>query len=121
MIFVFTVWWLTSVASCLLITDDVFSVFKLEERKFEKHQNTNFHRKAVEFVLSLSGTKDVGQMLCTSHAELKTENREMLKVILSSIRYLGRQVLALCGHYKAECSSDRGQILREITSGILSW
>ncbi len=62
----------------------------------------------MELVLSLSGTKDVGEMLCTSHAEQKAENREMLKVILSSIRYLGRQGLALRGHYKAECSSDRG-------------
>ncbi len=96
--------------------DDVFSKtgfynWKKALEKFEKHQNTNSQHEAVELVVSIPGTtKDVGRMLCTSHAEQKAENREMLKVILSSTRYLGRQGLALRGHYKAECHSDsRGE------------
>ena len=44
------------------------------------------------------------------HAEQKAENRVMLKIILSSICYLGRQGLALCGHYKAvDESRKRGE------------
>lgn len=40
-------------------------------------------------------------MLSESHAEQNGGNRQMLKIVLSSIRYVGRQGLALCGHYKA--------------------
>ena len=40
----------------------------------------------------------------------KAENREMLKIILSTIRYLGRQGLALRGHYKSvDESRKRGE------------
>lgn len=34
-------------------------------------------------------------MLSESRAEQKTENRQMFKIVLSSIRYVGRQGLAL--------------------------
>ena len=40
-------------------------------------------------------------MLSSTHAKRKAENRDMLKIILSSIRFLGRQGLALRGHYKS--------------------
>ena len=45
-------------------------------------------------------------MLSSAHAQQKAENREMLKIILSSIRFLGRQGLALRGHFKA--ADDEG-------------
>jgi len=47
-------------------------------------------------------TRDVGELLSEAHAQQKAENREMLQVILSTIRYLGRQGLALRGRYKVD-------------------
>ena len=45
-------------------------------------------------------TRDVGDVLSSIHTQQKAENREMLKIILSSIRFLGRQGLALRGRFK---------------------
>ena len=53
-------------------------------------------------------TKDVGDMLSSTYAEQKTERREMSKLILSSIRFLGRQGLALRGRYKSTEDSNVG-------------
>ena len=44
-------------------------------------------------------TRDVGELLSTPHAKEKAESREMLKIVLSSVQYLGRQGLALRGQY----------------------
>lgn len=44
--------------------------------------------------------KDVGEILKKGYAEEKAENRRMLLIILTSIRFLGRQGLAFRGHYK---------------------
>jgi len=88
-----------------------FSNWKKALAKFEKHQNTNFHHEAVQLVITIPRrNKDVVEMLSESHAERKAENREMLKIILSSIHYLGRQGLAPHGHYKAmDESRKRGE------------
>jgi len=47
-------------------------------------------------------TRDIGEQLSEAHAQQKVEYREMLQAILSSIRYLGRQGLALRGWYKVD-------------------
>lgn len=118
--------------------DDVFSKtgfdnWKKALERFEKHQNTTSHRDAVDLVVKIpSTTKDVGEMLSTSLASQKAESRKMLLTILSSIRYLGRQGLALRGRYKIADNSDKGgetdsnfiQLLRtraEDNPGILKW
>ena len=78
-----------------------FSNRKKALERFEKHQSTIAHREAVELVKTIPNTaKDVGEMLSGAHAQQKVENWEMLQIILSSIRYLGRQGLALRGRYK---------------------
>jgi hypothetical protein len=41
--------------------------------------------------------RDIGEMLRKGYAEQKAENWQMLTAILSSIRFLGRQGLALRG------------------------
>ena len=69
--------------------------------RFEKHQNIASHHEAVDLVIKIpSTTKNVGKMLSTMYASQKQENRKMLLVTLSSIRYLGRKGVALHGRYK---------------------
>jgi hypothetical protein len=82
--------------------DDVFSKigysnWKKALQSFEKHENTISHREAVQMLIVTipQTTRDVGDMLSDSHAAAKAENRKMLEVIISSIRFLGRQGLAL--------------------------
>ena len=45
------------------------------------------------------------EMLCDSYALEKVENRKKLSVIIGTIRFLGRQGLALRGHQKT-CTSN---------------
>ena len=55
-------------------------------------------------------------MLSSAYAQQKAENREMLRVILSSIRFLARQGLALRGRYK---SGDNSELGGEIDSNFV--
>ena len=109
-----------------------FTNWKKALDKFEKHQNTASHHEAVDLVVKIpSTTQNVGEMLTgRTYASQKEENRDMLLVILSSIRYLGRQGLALRGRYKisddsrGEIDSNFMQLLRlraEDSPGILKW
>ena len=81
-----------------------FSNWKKALERFEKHQSSLSHRDAMDQVVG--NKKDVGEMLRKGYAEQKAENRQMLQAILSSIRYLGRQGLALRGRYKGKESDD---------------
>ena len=111
-----------------------FNNWKKALERFEKHQNTTSHRDAVDLVVKIpSTTKDVGEMLSAGLASQKAESRKVLLTILSSIRYLGRQGLAMRGRYKTADSSDKKggeidsnfiQLLRtwaEDNPGILKW
>ena len=63
-----------------------------------KHQQSSCHREAVEVLITLPvTTKDGGEQLVQQHSKEKEYNREMLLKIMSSIRYLARQGLALRG------------------------
>ena len=56
-------------------------------------------------------TRDVGDMLSSIHAQQKAESREMLKIIFSSICFLGRQGLALRGRFKeADENNQAGEV-----------
>ena len=113
--------------------DDVFSVtgfsnWKNALEKFENHQNTKSHCESM-LVVSIPGTtRDVGELLSTSHAKEKAESREILKIILSSVRYLGRQGLALRGQCHktdyGESDSNLMQLLRtraDDKPSLLKW
>lgn len=64
------------------------------------------HCQAVDLVEKiLSTTRNVGDMLSHTYAQQNAESREMLRIILSSIRFLGRQGLALRGQYKSADNS----------------
>ena len=67
------------------------------------------HRQAVDLLEKIpSTTRNVGDMLSHMYAQQKAEYREMLRIILSSIRFLGRQGLALRGRYKSTENSGLG-------------
>ena len=66
-----------------------FSNWKKAIERFNKHEKSTSHRQAVELVEKMpKTTRDVGDMLSSIHAQQKAKNREMLKIILSSIRFL---------------------------------
>ena len=85
-----------------------YSQWKKALERFEKHQNSDSHHEAVDILVTTpSSTKDVSEMLSPIHAQEKTVNRKMLSTIMTTVRYLGRQGLALRGRYKSE--EDTGE------------
>ncbi len=63
-----------------------------------KHEQSSSHRQAVEAIITLPATTvNIGEQLSREHAKEKEVSRDMLLEIISSIRYLGRQGLALRG------------------------
>ncbi|KAI6656107.1 Zinc finger MYM-type protein 1-like [Oopsacas minuta] len=116
-------------------SDDKFTKIGLSNwkkalTKFDKHQNSLSHRDAIDQVMCRN--KDVGEILRKGYAEEKAENRRMLQIIITSKRYLGRQGLALRGHYKTgddivergETDSNFIQLLKtraEDNPGLFNW
>ena len=65
---------------------------------FKKHDSSNCRREAIDKVITLpKTTKDIGETLSNKHAEEKEYNRDCLRKILSSLRFLGRQALPIRG------------------------
>lgn len=91
---------------------------------FLKHQQSSCHREAVEVVITLPATtKDIGEQLVQQHAKEKECNRRMLLKIMSSIRYLAQQGLALRGDGDEE-DGNFLQLLKlkgEDDPGMLEW
>lgn len=89
-----------------------YSHWKKALERFDKHENSASHREALDLLVTIpSSTSDVGEMLSSAHAEEKAENRKMLSIIISTVRYLGRQGLPLRGQYKSGGVSDeKGEI-----------
>ena len=86
-----------------------FSNWKKAFEKFNTHKKSIAHHQAVELVEKIpKTTKNIGDMLSSTHAQQKAENKDMLKIILSSIRFFGRQGLALRGYYKTADGSNVG-------------
>ena len=66
---------------------------------FKNHEKSASHRAATEIMITLSSTTmDIGNLLSKEHVASKMRNRTAFYHILSSIRFLGRQGLALRGH-----------------------
>ena len=66
-------------------------------RKFKKHEQSTCHRFAVDTIIKSSN--DVDEMLSSTYAKEKADNRKALYTILSTIRFLARQGLPLRGSY----------------------
>ena len=89
-----------------------------------KHEQSSSHRQAVEAIITLPATTvNVGEQLSREHAKEKECNRIMLLKIMSSIRFLGRQGLALRGDGK-EDNGNFMQLLKvkaEDDPRLLDW
>ena len=90
---------------------------------FSKHLQSKSHIEAVEAVNTLpKQTKDVGAQLSIAH-KAEEEARDMLQIILSSVRFLARQGLALRGD-GSNLSSNLTQLLHVRAEGnpkMLQW
>ncbi len=74
----------------------MYSNWKDATRAFQNHKESKLHREAVEATIILpKTTTDVGVLLSKTHKLNKEIARDMLKIILSSMRYLARQGLAM--------------------------
>ena len=71
-----------------------FSNWKNATVGFKKHVQSKCHAEAVEVVVTLpKTTKDIGEQLSRAHRLEKEQARDMLQLILSSVRFLARQGL----------------------------
>ena len=93
--------------------DTVFSTsgffnWKKALDKFSKHDQSACHCDALSMVAAASTeTMNVGTQLSAEYTEHKALNRKCLFAIMSNIRFLARQGLALRGaHYDADMTSD---------------
>ena len=89
---------------------------------FNKHEQSRFHRTAVNLVTSRTSTKDIGETLSSAHHIEMENNRKMLIVLLSTARYLARQNSAFRGH--EEESSNFLQLLHlrcDDVPGLKDW
>ena len=82
--------------------------WKKATEKFAQQEKSNFHRICFEAV---SSTVDVEDMLNQQAANEKQQNRDCFLKILSSMRFLARQGLALRGDGD-ESNSNLHQLLR---------
>lgn len=65
---------------------------------FKKHEGSSCHREAVEVIITLPATTFyIGVHLSQQYAREMENNRKMLMKVLSCIRFLARQGLALWG------------------------
>ena len=89
-----------------------FSYWKEGPEAFKKHQGSDCHHEAIDALVVLPRcTKDVGDLLSSEHQAEKTQNRDMLLLILQNIRFLARQGLPLRGD-SDESDSNFSQLLR---------
>ena len=80
-------------------------------RVIGNHELTLCHKEAVEKMLILpKTTRDVGELLSSQLTMERKQNREILLLILKSIKFLARQGLALRGASK-ECGEVDGNFM----------
>ena len=89
---------LTNLSSMSPFISNGFANWKKALQRFSEHERSNIHREAVEKVAMKSSTVHIGAQLSSIKATEMAFNRNMLLKVLSCIRYLGRQGLALRGH-----------------------
>ena len=80
-----------------------FSNWKDATMVLRKHEQSSSHRQAVEVIITLpASTVHIGEQLSQQHVKEKELNRSMLIKIMSSIRFLARQGMALRGDSSEE-------------------
>ena len=80
--------------------------------KYAQHETSKCHKEAVLKVITLPATtRDVAESLSAHHKHEKIKSRQCFLKILSTIRFLGRQGLALRGHGN-ESDSNFTQLMK---------
>ena len=90
----------------------------------KKHEQSSCHREAVEVTITLPATtRDVGEQLSQQHLKEKETNRRMLLKVISCIRYLARQGLALRsdGHKQDGNFMQLLKLKGEDDQAVISW
>ena len=76
-----------------------FTNWKDATSSFRQHEKSNCHKEAVEKVLILlATTPDIAEMLSITLAQEKEVNRHCLFKVMSSLKFLARQGIAMRGH-----------------------
>ena len=90
----------------------------------QKHDQSSCHREAVEVLVTLSAsTRDISETLSQQHAKEKEGHRKILPKIISNIKFLARQGLALRSD-GSESESNFLQLIKlrgEEDSSISDW
>ena len=84
-----------------------FTNWKDATTKFAKHESRDFHKACAE---ALSSTVDIGDILNKQAVTEKQANREYLLKVLTTVRFLAQQGLALRGDGD-ECDTNVHQLL----------
>lgn len=99
-----------------------YSNWKDATLSFKKHELSSCHRESVEMIISLPmSTKHIGEQLSEQFSRDMEENGNMLLKILSSIRFLARQGLALRGKGVDECDGNFIQYLKSLEGDTSTW
>ena len=76
-----------------------FTNWKDATSSFCQHEKSNCHKEAIEKVLTLPATTpDIAEMLSSTLAREKEANRHCLFKVMSSLKFLARQGIAMRGH-----------------------
>ena len=78
-----------------------FQNWKKAVERFQVHEGAECHREA-KLKLCLSKAPTIAEQLNVQAAKTKAENRRMLLKLISSLKYLLRQGLAIRGHCESE-------------------
>uniref|UniRef100_H3AM22 DUF4371 domain-containing protein n=1 Tax=Latimeria chalumnae TaxID=7897 RepID=H3AM22_LATCH len=97
-----------------------FSNWQKAKLKFSKHEQSGFHKNAVEMVTNFhKNKKSIGGILSAEYEEERNDNRKALMAILTSMQFLSRQGLSLRGVYiNNEENAESGELLRLRASDI---
>ena len=83
-----------------------FNNWKDASVKFKEHESSNCHKDSMIVTVDLpSSVKDIAETLQRELTKQKSENRQMLLKILSNIRFLARQSIAIRGDGDEENSN----------------
>ena len=78
---------------------------------FRRHELSKCHQDAIQVMTILPrSVHDVGESLSSAHVQNKTENQRVLLKILQSVKFLGRQGIAFCGHDEQRATSCSSSI-----------
>ena len=77
---------------------DGFCNWKKALEKMDEHENSDRHKESILKQAAYSSAVDVGTQLSMQLSKDQKNHRSMLLKVISSIRFLARQGLALRGH-----------------------